>query len=130
MAVGEIAPLLQRAKGAQIDLTFELIRDYELLRLQAQLVLRNIFKISSSLYDVHDLKRNVRYEKWKKAIKSFFTHTTYIDENIFGSYNETEDKPQQQLKIIVEITDGQKNPKESNKIINKHTTNKPLWSIP
>ncbi len=105
MAVSEIVALMNRAKKAQVDLKFELIADYEILRLQTRLILCHIFANQSEFMGFYDTKKTPWWKGLRNGIENFFTHTTYIDEEIFESAYKIEDKGEEQIKILVEIKD-------------------------
>ncbi|CAF1381775.1 unnamed protein product [Adineta ricciae] len=119
LAVGEIVPLMNQAKGAQIDMYFELIADYEILRLQLYALfcktLRTIILPDPyKLYQSCDMKKPPCRETITKKIIDFFTQTTYIEEKIFEAY-EDEDKTDKQTKILFEIRNELKHPQQVNK---------------
>lgn len=105
MAVSEIVALMNRAKRAQVDLKFELIFDYEILRLQTRLILCHIFANQSEFMGFYDTKKTHRWKRLRNGIEDFFTNTTYIDKENFESADKIEDKDEKQIKILVEIKD-------------------------
>ena len=105
LAVGEIVPLMNSAKQAQIDLQFELIADYEIVRLQTRGLSCHMIADQSEFMEFNDAKKISRWKKWRNKIERYFTYTTYIEEETFESAYEIEDKEEKQIKILVEIKD-------------------------
>ncbi|UJR16752.1 hypothetical protein I4U23_003652 [Adineta vaga] len=126
LAVSEIMPLVNRAKGAQIDMKFELISDYEILRLQLHQLFCGHLANRSRLYGFRNMKRKSRLERLYKNVVHFFTYTTYIDEDMFQSVNEIEDTSGKQMKMLAEIKDELKNPNQSTKTIKEISIKQPL----
>lgn len=103
LAVVEVMELMKRAKKAQIDMKLELIFDYELLRLQFHWLFCGYFLTHAGLYGFHDMNKFHIVEEVYKNIVHFFTYTTYIDEEIFQSVNEIEDKNDKQISMLISI---------------------------
>lgn len=116
MAVGEIMSLMHRAQGAQLDMKFELIADYEILRLQFHWLICGHFANRSRLYKFLDMKKIPFLETVKERIAHCFIYTTYIDDEIFQSFNENEDKGDKQISMLVEIKEKIHNPNRFDKI--------------
>jgi hypothetical protein len=130
LAVGEVLPLMNRAKEAQIAMKFELISDYEILRLQFQLFIGKRYSYlanRSELYGFRDMFKIGFSEKLKNETMEFFTHTTYINEEIFESVIETKEKSEKEIKLLFEIKDELKNPNQPNKT-KQLSHNKPITS--
>ncbi|CAF0938935.1 unnamed protein product [Adineta steineri] len=126
LAVAEIVPLMNKARGAQIDMKFELIADYEILRLRLYIICCHLFAHRSKLFEYRNMNSIPWWEKCYKRIVDFFTHTTYIDEDMFESINEAEDKTDsaKQMRMLGEIKDELKKQDELKKIGKQPTTNK------
>jgi len=117
LAVGEIVPLMSRAKEAQIDMKFELISDYEILRLQFYLFIHGHIPSLANRPEIYGFRNMIKIRPLKilsNKIIHFFTHTTYVDKDIFETAIETdEDKFEKQRKMLVEIKNELKNPKKN-----------------
>ncbi|CAF1134369.1 unnamed protein product [Adineta steineri] len=126
LAVGEIVPLMNKARGAQIDMKFELIADYEILRLRLYLLGCHLRAHRSKLFKVRNMKGSPWREKCYNGIVDFFTHTTYINEDMFESINEAEDKTDsaKQMRMLGEIQNELKKQDEFKKTGKQPTTNK------
>ncbi|CAF3917983.1 unnamed protein product [Rotaria sordida] len=104
LAVGEVQALLIKAKSAQLDMTYELVRDYEILRMQFNHCICNccrrgtIFETQTyKAIDIIKLPCSTRLGKW---LSKLFTHELFASE--LGD-EASEDHTEQQMNILVEI---------------------------
>ncbi|CAF4891053.1 unnamed protein product [Rotaria sp. Silwood1] len=104
LAVGEVQALLMKAKSAQLDMTYELVRDYEILRMQFNHRIckpcrpGTIFETQTyKAIDIVKLPCSTRLGKW---LSKLFTRELFASE--LGD-EASEDDSERQMNILVEI---------------------------
>ncbi|CAF4962814.1 unnamed protein product [Rotaria sp. Silwood1] len=105
LAVGEIQGLLKQAKYAQLDMTYELARDYEVLRMQ-------LFKLKDRCrtigfqvepYETRDMLKIPNHTKFGKWFSNLLARELFADELMDEP---TDDTTEQQFNILQELQCG------------------------
>jgi hypothetical protein len=104
LAVGEVQALLKNAKAAQLDMTYELVRDYEIFRMHSDHYLSRsccrTMTFETQAYatiDNNNRPWNRRFGKW---LSQLVTRDLFAKELV----DETnEDDTERQMNILVEI---------------------------
>jgi hypothetical protein len=107
LAVGETQGLLKNAKHAQLDMTYELVRDYEVLRMQCYKLIYRCRAIVSGVepYEFKDMLNIPPYTRFGKWFSNLLTRELFAEELVDEpDDNETDDdKDKQQMHVLKKI---------------------------
>jgi hypothetical protein len=106
LAVGESQGLLKHAKYAQLEMTYELVRDYEVLRMQCYKLIYCCRAIVSGVepYAFKDMLHIPRYTRFGKWFSKLLTRELFAEELVDEPDDETDDdKDKHQMHILKKI---------------------------
>lgn len=94
LAVGEVGPMMMKAKKTRLDMFYELTADLEVFKLQLLLIFNRCCFISPAHYEQNDLTKQWRwFKRLKKQVLETYAREVDDDDISSGSDDEETDNP-------------------------------------